>query len=107
MIQKLQQLSEKALALIKDPSVNDPAVMAHLGPIPAKLQRMEIQFQALEQEATQVEELIKSFSHRPQRANGSTGHGSATNTTQEKGLRVGPASRIASRPSAALLHAAT
>jgi hypothetical protein len=66
---RLQQLSQRAVALIKDPSVSDPAVIARLGPIPAKLQRMELQFEELEQEANQVEDLIDNLAHKPRRPN--------------------------------------
>src|SRR5438128_12496838 len=74
MRQKLQQLGAKALALIKDPSLNDPGMMARLGPIPARIQRLDLQFQELEQEAVQIEELIERFSRSPHRANGSPNH---------------------------------
>ena len=44
--------------------------MARLGPIPAKLQRMELQLEELENEAAQVEQLIESFTRQPHSTNG-------------------------------------
>src|SRR6266566_8463765 len=57
----LEQLSQKALAIIKDPAVNDPDVIARLGQIPAKLQRIGSQFEELARETARIEELVESF----------------------------------------------
>ena len=58
MKQKLLDLSAKALRLIKDPDLNDPAVIARLGPVPVKLQQMHTQLENLEAETNRIEELL-------------------------------------------------
>jgi hypothetical protein len=47
MKQKLLQLGREAMKLIKNPLLNDSATIARLGPIPAKLQQMQMQIERL------------------------------------------------------------
>jgi hypothetical protein len=62
MKQKLAQLSEKAMALIKSPAVNDPSIIAKLATLPAKLQQMQYQVQQLEDEIVHIESLLNAHS---------------------------------------------
>jgi hypothetical protein len=59
--QKLLQLGQEAMKLIKNPLLNDSATIARLGPIPAKLQQMQVQIDEIEQEATRIDNLLKSL----------------------------------------------
>ncbi|MGD0251082.1 MAG: hypothetical protein ABSC01_00110 [Verrucomicrobiota bacterium] len=61
MKQKLLQLGREAMKLIKNPLLNDSATIARLGPIPAKLQQMQMQIDEIEQEATRIENLLKTL----------------------------------------------
>jgi hypothetical protein len=61
MRQKLQQLSEQAMSLIKNPSLTDAAIIARLAPLPAKLQQMERNLADLEVEANAVERLLQGL----------------------------------------------
>jgi len=49
------------MGLIKNPALNDSATIALLGPIPAKLQQLQGQIDEIEQEATRIENLIKTL----------------------------------------------
>lgn len=68
MKQKLQQLGQEAMNLIKNPSLNDSATIARLGPIPAKLQQMQMQIDEIEQEATRIENLLKTLNPKEKKA---------------------------------------
>src|ERR1035438_7470221 len=68
MKQKLLQLSQEAMSLIKNPSLNDSATIARLGPIPAKLQQLQVQIDEIEQETTRIENLLKTLNPKDKKA---------------------------------------
>jgi hypothetical protein len=73
MKQKLQHLSEEAMVLIKNPTLNDSTIIAQLGPIPARLKQLQIQIDDIEQETLRIENLLKTLDPKAKK-------GTATNT---------------------------
>lgn len=63
MKQKLELLRQQAIDLIKDPTIDDPAALARLGPIPSKLQQLERQFREFEEEVARIEKFIRDSSN--------------------------------------------
>src|SRR5580658_2507806 len=59
MRHKLNQLSENAMKLIKNPAIDDPATIARLAPIPAKLHQMLYQLQQIEDESLRIQDLLE------------------------------------------------
>lgn len=56
------------MRLIKNPSLSDSVALARLGPIPAKLQQMQTQIDEIEQEATRIENLLKTLNPEGKKA---------------------------------------
>ena len=61
MKQQLDQLNQRAMDLIKSPSITDPALIARLAPIPAKIQHLQRQWTEAENEATAMDTLLKGI----------------------------------------------
>jgi hypothetical protein len=74
MKHKLEDLQNAAMRLIKDPAQTDPVVIAELAPIPARVQRMQMQWQQLEEETSRIEQRLSEIQRgggtAPQRENG-------------------------------------
>ena len=74
MQQKLEGLKQTAMRLIKDPRQTDPLVMAEVAPIPARIQRLIVQCEQIEEEVSHIEQRLKALQDSGQtgseRANG-------------------------------------
>jgi hypothetical protein len=62
---KLQQLSERVMALIKDPSLTDPNTIARLAPLLSKINKLRAQLDELEREASSIKATLDQSIRTP------------------------------------------
>lgn len=74
------------MRLIKDPQQTDPAVIAEIAPIPARIQRMKAQWQQFEDEVKHIKErLVRSATSEPE--GGEQGRDNSKNEHPNRGGR--------------------
>src|SRR5437899_2824890 len=73
------------MTLIKDPKLDNPAIIARLAPIPAKIEQIQRQMSQLENETQRIEDLLLRFSEPAPPPSG--GANPARNNNGHKGVR--------------------